>query len=306
MDWYTLAPDEVARRLSVIPDVGLSEHEARERGAAQGLNEIEEGSRRGPWRIACDQFADFMIAILLAAAAISWMIGDLSDTLAILAIVILNAAVRFIQEYRAERAIAALKSLAAPVARVLRDGRNVNVAAVGLAPGDIVLLEAGNAIAADLRLIEAQSLQLDEAPLTGESQPVEKIVQALTQPGLVVGDRRNMAYKGTWVTHGRARGIVVATGMHTELGRIAALLQASETPKTPLQKRLARFGRWLALAVAVLCAIVLAAGVLRGEPVGLSYSSPSVSRSLRFPRPCPRSSPWRWPSARDAWRRTTR
>jgi Ca2+-transporting ATPase len=218
-------------------------------------------------RLLLEQFTDFMIVVLLAAAVISGVIGDLTDTVVILVIVVLNAVIGFVQAYRAERAIAALKALAAPTAHVLRDGQIANLAARELVPGDMVVLEAGNAVPADLRLIEAVQLKVEEAALTGESHAVEKQVHALAQPDLPLGDRRNMAYKGTLVAHGRGRGLVVATGMSTELGRIAKLLSAEDEVRTPLQKRLAQFGRVLSLAVLGICALLFVVGVLRGEPL---------------------------------------
>ena len=184
----------------------------------------------------------------------------------ILVIVVLNAVIGFVQAFRAERAIAALKSLAAPTARVLRDGQIANLAARELVPGDVVVLEAGNAVPADLRLIEAAQLKVEEAALTGESHAVEKQVGALAQPDLPLGDRRNLVYKATLVAYGRGRGVVVGTGMDTELGRIARLLRTEDEVRTPLQKRLAHFGRVLSLAVLGICALLFVVGVLRGEP----------------------------------------
>ncbi|MDE2088525.1 MAG: cation-translocating P-type ATPase [Gammaproteobacteria bacterium] len=269
--WHLLSADEVARRLAVDLAAGLDHAEAARRARVHGRNEIREGRARGPWRMLLDQFTDFMILVLIAAAVVSGVVGDVADTLVILAIVVLNAAVGFIQEYRAQRAVAALKRLAAPTARALRAGRVVTLPAAELVPGDVVLLEAGNIVPADLRLAEVHTLKAEEAALTGESQPVEKLAGALQEVDLPLGDRRNMAYKGTLVSYGRGLGVVVATGMATELGRIASLLSAQEEVKTPLQKRLARFGRLLALAVIALCLILFVVGVLRGEPVALMF-----------------------------------
>lgn len=267
--WYALPVEEVARRLDTDPQAGLSSALAQARLAQYGPNEIREGARRGPLVMFLSQFTDFMIVVLIAAAIVSGLLGDLTDTLVILAIIVLNAVIGFVQEYRAERAIAALKQMAAPSAHVLRDGRSRVIPASELVPGDVVLLEAGNAVPADLRLAEAAQLKIEEAALTGESQPVEKITRLMHEPDLPLGDRRNLAYKGTLVTYGRGRGIVVATGMATELGRIAELLRGEEEGKTPLQKRLARFGRNLAVAVLVICAILFVTGLLRGEPIML-------------------------------------
>ncbi|MDO8704611.1 MAG: cation-translocating P-type ATPase [Sulfuricaulis sp.] len=265
--WHQLPTEEVARRWGVDPHVGLNEDAARRRREQYGTNEIREGRARGPLAMFLGQFTDFMILVLIAAAIVSGMIGDVVDTLVIGAIVVLNAVIGFVQEYRAERAIAALKQMAALTAHVVRDGQSQMLPASELVPGDVVLIEAGNAVPADLRLIEAMQLKIGEAALTGESQPVEKLTRLMHEADLPLGDRRNMAYKGTLVTYGRGRGMVVATGMETELGRIAALLRAEGEVKTPLQKRLTRFGRLLAIAVLAICAIMFVTGVLRGEPL---------------------------------------
>jgi Ca2+-transporting ATPase len=195
-----------------------------------------------------DQFTDFMILVLIAAAVVSGIIGEPLDSLAIVVIVLLNGVIGFVQEFRAERALAALKMLVPRSARIRRGGQTMTVPASQLIPGDIVLVEAGNLLPADLRLVEAIQLRVDEAALTGESVPVEKHTDSLTTVELPVGDRLNMAYKGTVVTYGRATGVVIATGMATELGKIAALLREEESVKTPLQKRLAQFGQRLAFA----------------------------------------------------------
>ena len=244
---------------------GLSWEEASQRLSRHGLNVLAERSRRTALGLLVGQFKDFMILVLLAAAVISGLIGDFKDTIAIVAIVALNAAIGFVQEYRAERAIEALKAMAAPTATVLRDGSTAVIPAAELVPGDIVLLEAGGIVPADLRLLEAASLKVDEAALTGESVPVEKSTEPLPKETLPINDRKNMAYKSTIVTYGRGSGVVVASGMATEFGKIATLLQGAGDVKTPLQKRLAHFGRRLAVAVLAICAIVFGAGVVRGE-----------------------------------------
>ncbi len=207
-----------------------------------------------------------MIVVLIGAAIVSGIVGDLKDTVAIIVILVLNGGIGFVQEYRAERAIAALRKMAATSARVAREGTMQTLPATELVPGDVVVLEAGNIVPADLRLTETAQLKINEATLTGESLTIEKTTEALDGADLPLGDRRNMAHKGTIVTNGRARGVAVATGMSTELGRIAQLLEDGGDSKTPLQKRLAHFGSRLAIVVLGICAIVFAAGVLRGEP----------------------------------------
>ena len=265
--WHMLSVDEAVQRLASDARNGLTEQQAQERRRRYGANEIREGRGRGPAAMLLGQFTDFMILILIAAAIVSGLIGDLVDALVIVAIVVLNAVIGFVQEYRAERAIAALKQMAVLRAQVVRGAGAAMIPANELVPGDVVLIEAGNAVPADLRLVEAVQLKVEEAALTGESQPVDKLTRLMHEPDLPLGDHRNMAYKGTLVTYGRGRGVVVATGMETELGRIAALLGAEGDVKTPLQKRLARFGRLLAIVILVICAIMFAIGMLRGEPL---------------------------------------
>jgi len=244
---------------------GLASAAVAERRRQYGPNELVEKEKKSPLLMFLAQFKDFLILILIAAAVLAGFVGDLVDTIAILVIVVINAVVGFIQEYRAEKAMEALKKMAAPTATVLRDGVPGAIPASELVPGDLVILEAGRVVPADLRLIEAAHLKIEEAALTGESVPVEKHVDALPEEGLSLGDRTNMAYKGTFVTYGRGTGLVAAIGMATEFGKIAAMLQDEEEVKTPLQKRLAVFGRKLALAVLAICVIVLGIGLLRGE-----------------------------------------
>ena len=269
--WYGLSAAAVARRLEVNPETGLTSDEAARRVGVYGPNDIQEQRRRSLWRIFFAQFTDFMILVLLAAALIAGLIGEPTDTIAILIIVVLNGVIGFVQEYRAERAVAALRMLAAPNATVRRGGQVCTISASQLVPGDIVLVEAGNIVPADLRLVETAQLKVEEAALTGESVPVEKHDAPLTEAEVPLGDHFNMAYKGTVATYGRGSGVVVATGMKTELGKIAALLREEEEGKTPLQKRLARFGQHLALAALAICAIVFVVGVVRGESVLLMF-----------------------------------
>jgi len=269
--WHTLSTDEALSALNVDARHGLSDASARAALVRHGENEIRTAVHRGPGRILLGQFSDFMIIVLIVAAVVSGVIGDPQDAAAIVVIVLLNAVIGAVQEYRAERAVAALRNLAAPEARVRREGVMRTIPAADVAPGDIVLIEAGGIVPADLRLLLCADLKLDESALTGESLAVGKTTLALTDSALTVADRRNMAFKGTLIAGGRGEGLVVATGMATELGRIAALLHKEEIPRTPLQRRLTRFGQRLALAVLFVCAIVFGAGLLRGEPVILMF-----------------------------------
>ncbi len=246
---------------------GLSDDEAKKRLERHGLNRLQEKGKKSAFAMFIEQFKDYMILILIAAAVVSGVIGETSDTIAIIFIVLLNAVIGFAQEYRAEKAMAALKRMAAPTAQVVRGGKVKLVDTEMIVPGDIVMLEAGTVVPADLRLLETVFLKMDEAALTGESLPIEKDTTILDDEQLLIGDRRNMAYKETLVTYGRGSGIAVATGMETELGKIAALLQDTRESKTPLQKRLANFGGKLAIVVIGVCAMVFVSGISRGEPM---------------------------------------
>lgn len=244
---------------------GLSTEEAAERLRKHGSNELIEKKKRHPLSMFLDQFKDLMIVVLIAAAIISGVVGEPADTIAIIVIIMLNAVIGFVQEYRAEKAVAALKRMAAHYAVALRDGMPATIPAAELVPGDIVMIEAGKVVPADMRLTETAQLKVEEAALTGESVPVEKHTTILLEEMVPLGDRKNMAYKGTIVSYGRGAGIVVATGMNTEIGRIASMLQEEEEVKTPLQKRLAQFGKKLAIAVLAICAVIFVIGILRGE-----------------------------------------
>ncbi|HBH60743.1 MAG TPA: ATPase [Nitrospiraceae bacterium] len=268
MNWHQKNIAETIEQLGTSSH-GLSAEEVARRLVKHGPNELIEGKKKTPLMMFLDQFRDFMIIVLIIAAIISGFIGELSDTIAIIVIVALNAVIGFIQEYRAEKAMAALKKMAALSATVIRNSLPETVSASQLVPGDIVVLEAGKIVPADMRLIETALLKVEEAALTGESVPVEKHPHQLHDKHLPLGDRKNMSYKGTITTYGRGTGIVVATGMDTELGKIANMLQQEEEVKTPLQKRLSIFGQKLAIAVLAICAIVFGIGVMRGEPAML-------------------------------------
>lgn len=269
--WHTLSVDETAHRLETSHQTGLSAAKVVEQMARYGPNALHEKRWRPPWRMLLNQFTDFMIIILIGAAVISGIVGDVQDTIAIIVIVILNAVIGFIQEYRAERAMAALKRMSEASAQVLRDGQVETINASELVPGDVVLLETGNVVPADFRLVEAAQLRIDESALTGESVAVEKQILPLSVIDVPLGDKTCLAYKGTIVTYGRGRGLVVATGMHSELGKIASLLSEDDDSKTPLQKRLKAFGQRLALAALAICVLVFVIGIMRGEQLLLMF-----------------------------------
>lgn len=264
MMWHTLSINEALSKIKTS-DKGISTNEAQLRLKEFGPNELKEKKKITLLMMFLNQFKDFMILVLIAAALLSGFLGEAADTIAIVVIVILNAIIGFVQEYRAEKAMEALKKMASPMATVIRDGTPVTIPGQHIVPGDIVLLEAGNIVPADCRLIESAQLKIEEAALTGESVPVEKHVDALDDPTLPLGDRKNMAYKGTIVTYGRGKGVVIGTGMNTELGKIATMLQEEEEVKTPLQKRMIAFGKRLSIAILVICAVIFGIGMLRGE-----------------------------------------
>lgn len=264
MRWHQKEIDSVIEDLGTSLQ-GISSEEAKKRLEEYGPNELKEGKKKSPLGMFLDQFKDFMIIVLMASAVIAGALGEVADTIAIVVIVVINAVIGFVQEYRAEKAMEALKMMAAPTATVLRDAHTSNIPSYDVVPGDMVLLEAGRVVPADLRLIESARLKVEEAALTGESVPVEKHTAQLHDETIPLGDRKNMAYKGTIISYGRGKGIAVATGMETEIGRIANMLQTEEEVKTPLQKRLMAFGQRLAIAVLIICAIVFGIGIMRGE-----------------------------------------
>jgi Ca2+-transporting ATPase len=265
---WALKAEEVAGALGADAGTGLSGEEAAGRLRRFGPNELVERARKPAWRLLAEQFANTMIVILLLAAAVTVLVGDLKDTLVILAIVVLNGLIGYAQEHRAEQAMAALQAMTAPTVRVLRAGLLEEVPAAELVPGDVVQLATGDVVAADLRLVEAQALRVNEAALTGESQPVFKTTDPLPEADPAMpAEQRNLAFRGTAVAGGRGAGVVVATGMATELGRLAEMLQRHPAEPTPLQRRLAVLGRRLAAACLVVCAVVFGAGVARGQPV---------------------------------------
>ncbi len=264
-EWHTWSTTQTLESLNTDAEQGLGQEQAQALLHEHGPNELVEQAAKSPWQMLLAQFTETMVVILLVAAVASGFLGKTTETVAILAIVLMFAILGFIQEYRAERAMAALKKLAVPSVRVRRDGQVHEVPARELVRGDIVLLEAGNVVPADVRFLEAVNLRVQEAALTGESEPVEKHTAPLEEADLPLGDRRNMGYMGTMVTYGRGTGIVVATGMQTELGKIATLLQQVEGEQTPLQDKLDRVGKTLAVVGVIAAVLVAGIGVLSGE-----------------------------------------
>jgi Ca2+-transporting ATPase len=266
IEWHTLETDDVAARLRTSKALGLSRAEAARRLHEHGPNELRAARRVPAWRLLLEQFRSVLILILLAAVGLSVVLGHATEAVVIGAIVLLAALLGFVQEYRAERAIEALSRMAAPTATVVRDGEPIDVPARELVVGDLIALRAGDRASADGRLVEAVNMQVEESPLTGESLPVEKQTDALGGDGLAIGDRSNMVYTGTSVTYGRGRALVVATGMQTEFGGIARMIETIERAKTPLQVSLDRVAGVLARAALVVVLVVVALGLLRGQP----------------------------------------
>jgi Ca2+-transporting ATPase len=278
--WYQQDTIEVLNTLDVKPEMGLSAQSITARLAQYGPNELVEKPSKSVWAILWEQLTNPLVLLLIGAATISLFLGKWDSFIAILAIVVINAILGVTQEHRAEQAMAALKKMSAPLVRVRRDGKVQDVAARDLVPGDIVLLEAGSVIPADSRLVESANLQIAEAALTGESQPVEKSVKALTGENVPLGDRINMGYMGTSVTYGRGTAVVVETGMKTELGKIANLIQSVEAEETPMQKRIAEVGvRLFQLAIVVMI-IAFIIGVATGQPILPPGDAPDAEESV--------------------------
>ena len=264
-NWYRQDTTAVLTELGVDASLGLTQSEVMRRLKEYGTNELKGPRDRTIWLILWEQMTASVVIVLIVAAVASALLGDYKDSLAIAAIVVLNAILGFSQEYRAEKAISALKKLAVPVVTVRRRGEVQNASSVDLVPGDIVLLTPGSFVPADCRVIESADLQAMEAALTGESSPVSKHTAAIKHDNVSLGDRRNMVYQGTFVTAGRGLGVVTATGMATELGRIAGMIQAVKHESTPLQRRLQHLGKVLAGVALLLVAVIFVDGLLRGE-----------------------------------------
>jgi Ca2+-transporting ATPase len=266
--WHSQPIEDVAAQLKTRLDAGLSTAEAQTRLAQHGPNELRERPPTPFWKLVLEQLNNFVVILLIVASVVAALLGDVIEAVVIMAIVVLNAVLGVVQESRAEKALAALKKMAAPDAETIRDGHRVRISSRELVPGDVVLIESGNYVPADLRLIESVNLKIDEASLTGESVAVEKVATEALTPDVPLSDRRNAAYMGTLVTYGRGKGIVIGTGMNTQMGMIAAMLQSVEEEQTPLQKKLDELGKTLGIAALIICGLVFAVYVLRalGDP----------------------------------------
>ncbi|HEX2991089.1 MAG TPA: HAD-IC family P-type ATPase, partial [Anaerolineales bacterium] len=267
-EWHALDVEAAFKHLDT-QEQGLTAQEAVQRLAQHGPNELQAARQISPWEILFEQFKNVLIIILLIATALSAFLGEGVDAIAILVIVVFAVVLGFVQEYRAERAIEALKEMAAPTAAVLRNGEEEEIPAREVVPGDVIILRAGDKIPSDARLIESINLQVEEAALTGESLPVEKHTRPIlgTNGSLAVGDRKNMVYGGTAVTYGRGRALATSTGMKTEFGKIAQMLHTVESGRTPLQENLDKVGAALARAAFVIVAVIVGFGLFRGQPL---------------------------------------
>ncbi len=272
-EWYALKAEDVLKHLEVKNE-GLSSAEVEKRLEIYGPNQLKEAPRPGFLALLWAQLNNFVVILLIVASVISALLGDYVEAAAIMAIVVLNSVLGIVQEQRAEQALAALKKLAAPDAQVLRDGARRSVPSYNLVPGDIVFLEAGNFIPADLRLLEAINLRVEEASLTGESLAVQKNAATVLEKNVPLGDRKNTAFMGTVVNYGRGRGVVTSTGMHTQLGLIATMLQSVDTEETPLQRRLDQLGRSLSIGSLILVAVVFIVALINQTNIGDLFISP--------------------------------
>ena len=264
-DWYKMSAAAVLQKLGSDPGQGLSQAEAQQRLIQYGSNELVEKAGRSRVEIIREQLSGVLTILLISAVLISIILGDWLEAIVILIIVVINAVLGYTQEYKAEQSMAALKRMSVPKVRVRRDGHVQEVSAGQLAPGDVVILETGNIVPADGRVIQSINLRVEEAALTGESEPVDKDPKLVLETERSLGDRRNMLYSGTVVNYGRGEFVVTETGMQTELGHIAGMIQSVDQEQTPLQQRLDRLGKVLAQAALVLVAVIIILGLLRGE-----------------------------------------
>ncbi|GIP20335.1 calcium-translocating P-type ATPase, SERCA-type [Paenibacillus sp. J22TS3] len=269
--WHQWSADELLQKFAVEQDQGLTLEEAERRREESGWNELSEAKRISPLILFLNQFKDFMMLILMGATLVSGLLGEYLDAITIVAIIVLNGVLGFIQEFRAERSLRALKQLSAPHAKVIRSGVTQDVPARELVPGDIVVLESGDRIPADLRWLKTNSCDVEESALTGESHPSGKITEAIAADEVPLGDQKNLGFMGTMVTRGTGKGVVIRTGMDTEMGKIADLIQSTEAQETPLQRRLDQLGKILIMLSLGLTILVVLAGILHGQPAGSMF-----------------------------------
>ncbi|GIO38705.1 calcium-translocating P-type ATPase, SERCA-type [Paenibacillus antibioticophila] len=270
-NWHQWSGEEVLAHLGVERDLGLTPSEAEKRREQYGWNELSEGERISPLLLFLNQFKDFMMLVLMGATLISGILGEYLDAITIIAIIILNSVLGFVQEFRAERSLRALKQLSAPHANVLREGVVRNIPAKELVPGDIIAVESGDRIPADIRWLSAHSLDVEESALTGESHPVAKHAGKLIEAEVPLGDQKNLGFMGTMVTRGSGRGVVIRSGMDTEMGKIADLIQSTDTQETPLQRRLEQLGKILIYLALGLTVLVVLVGIMHGQPAGAMF-----------------------------------
>ncbi|UAC49341.1 calcium-translocating P-type ATPase, SERCA-type [Bacillus aquiflavi] len=267
MKFHQMNKDQIEKILKTNAQTGLSEQEVKKRIQQYGFNELEEGEKQSTLLIFFSQFKDFMVLVLLAATLVSGLLGEYIDAIAIIAIVLINGLLGFFQERKAEKSLQALKELSAPQVQVLRNDQWVKTPSKEVVVGDVIKFSNGDRIGADVRLIEVNSLEIEESALTGESLPVQKSCRDLNESELQLGDMENLAFKGTMVTRGSGKGIVIATGMKTAMGQIADLLQKAETMITPLQRRLEQLGKILITVALLLTVLVVVIGVFRGHDI---------------------------------------
>ena len=263
--WFTKSVEEVEKVLETNLNEGLSSTQVEEKRSVFGTNEILSKNKKSVWTMIFEQFKDFMIIVLIIAAVISGIVGQIegegfTDSIIILVIVILNAIIGVVQELKAQKSLEALKNLSAPHCKVVRDGKVQDLESKYLVPGDVVILDTGDFVPADLRLVEAVNLKTQESALTGESLPVEKTTEVIEKEDIGIGDRVNCAFSSSLVTYGRGKGVVVATGMGTEVGKIASMLDSVDDSETPLSRRLEALGKTLGIAALIICAVIFAVG----------------------------------------------
>ncbi|TFG83939.1 MAG: hypothetical protein E4G74_00380 [Erysipelotrichales bacterium] len=263
--WHSVSLEETMRETNL--KTGLTSQQVAKQREIFGENKLQEGKKPGLFRLFLQQFNNSMIIILMIASVISYFLGERTDAMIIMAIVISNAIIGVVQENRAEKALAALKEMAAPLAKVLRNGREIIIPSSEVVPMDILILEAGDRVAADVRLLKTSSCQIQESSLTGESVPVDKSEVLMLPANSALGDRINMAYASSNVTYGRALGLVVGTGMHTEVGKIATMLSMTTNDKTPLQKKLDQLGKVLGIGALLAVILIFIIGIMNQKPV---------------------------------------